>query len=170
VALEYYGADGQRCLIKDGYAKATVNYDERGNQVKVACFGLRDELAIDQSLGYQTAKNSYDDHGNCIALEYYGMDGKRCLTKGGYAKLTTNHDDNGRRLEQVEFDLEGNSTVKKYNQRGAQTEEAYFDKMGKPTTNKNGIARWTAKYEGANPADMTYLDRDGQPIASNQRR
>jgi hypothetical protein len=99
-------------------------------------------------------------------LEYYGVDGQCCLTKGGYAKLTAKYDDNGRQLEQVEFDVTGKSTVKKYDRGGKEIEEAYFDETGNPTTNKNGVGRWTAKYsEGANPSDMTYFDRDGKPIA-----
>jgi PDZ domain len=166
IAWEYYGADGQRCLAKDGYAKMTANYDERGNQVKVTCFGLRDEPAIDQSNGAHAVEQSYDERGNCIAWEYYGADGQRCLTKDGYAKMTANYDDRGRRLEQVEFDLTGKSTVKKYGRGGEEIEEAYFDETGNPTANQNGVARLTAKYsEGANPPDKTYFDRDGKPIA-----
>jgi hypothetical protein len=166
IAWEYYGMDGQRCLTKDGYAKVTANYDERGNQVTWACFGLQDEPIFTQSDGAHTVKKSYDERGNCIAREFYGVDGQRCLTKGGYVKLKASYDDRDRQLEQVEFDLTGKSTVKKYNRSGEETEEAYFDETGNPTTNKNGIARWTAKYlEGANPADWTYFDRDGKPIA-----
>jgi hypothetical protein len=166
VAWEYYGMDGRRCLVKDGYAKVTVNYDERGNQVTWACFGLRDEPTIDQSDGTHAVKKSYDKRGNCIVAEYYSVDGQRCLTKGGYVKLKAGYDESGRRLEQVEFDVIGKSTVRKYDQRGEEIEEAYFDETGNPTTNKNGVARQTVKYsEGTNPADMTYFDRDGKPIA-----
>ena len=166
VAWEDYGADGNRCLVKDGYAKVTASYDARGNQIAWACFGLHDEPVTAQSHGAHAIKMSYDEHRYCTAREYYGVDGKRCAPKGGYAKSTTNYDDSGRQLEQKEFDLGGNATVKKYDKRGRQIEEAYFDDAGKPTTNKNGIARWIAKGpEGTNQADITYFDRDGTPIA-----
>jgi eukaryotic-like serine/threonine-protein kinase len=111
VEVEYYGADGQRCLIKDGYAKFMSDYDDRGNEVKVACFGLRDEPAIDQSIGYQTAKMSYDEHGNHIAWEYYGADGQRCLTRDGYAKVTADYDERGNQLKWACFDLNGKPTI-----------------------------------------------------------
>ena len=94
------------------------------------------------------------------------MDGQRCLTKDGYAKLTAKYDDNGRRLEQVEFDVTGKSTVKKYDRGGREIEEAYFDEKHNPTTNKmvsrGGLRNFP---KDANPADMTYFDRDGKPIA-----
>jgi len=130
IALEFYGVDGQRCLTKDGYAKLTIEYDERGNKLKVASFGLRDEPVISQSGGHHAVKNSYDERGNRIAREFYGVDGQRCLTKVGYAKMTANYDDRGLRLEQVEFDLTGKSTVKKYGRGGEEIEEAYFGRNG----------------------------------------
>jgi C-terminal processing protease CtpA/Prc len=44
--------------------------------------------------------------------------------------------------------------------------EAYFEETGNSTA-KNGVARWTAKYdEGNNLADITYFDRDGKPTAA----
>src|SRR5260221_13382596 len=89
----------------------TANYDERGNQVKEASCGLRDDPAIDQSNGAHAVEQSYDERGNCIAREYYGADGQRCLTKGGYAKMRANYDDRGRRFEQAVLDLTGKSTV-----------------------------------------------------------
>jgi hypothetical protein len=166
ITWEFYGVDGKRCLVKDGYAKGTADYDHRGKQIRLAYFGLRDEPVINQSDGTHTVRNSYDGRGNCILWEYYGVDGQRCLTKDGYAKKTANYDDVGHQLEQVEFDLTGKSTVQKYNQRGWQIEEAYLDETGSSTANKNGVTRWTVKYdEDANVTDMTYFDRDGKPIA-----
>lgn len=91
----------------------------------------------------------YDDRSNTTAVEWYGLDGQRCLTKDGYAKTTAGYDDTGHPFEQVEFDLAGRSTVKKLGQRGEEIEEAYFDETSKPVTNKNGVARWSAKHEGA---------------------
>ena len=162
----YFDEAGKPVRSTDGYARFTASYDERGNQVEWACFGPGDEPAIDKSDGSHKVKSSYDESGNCTASEFYGVDGKPCLTKGGYARVTSNYDDFGHRLGQVEFDLTGNSTVKKYDQRGEQIEEACFNEAGRPTTNKNGITRWIAKDpEGVNHTDITYFGRDGTPIA-----
>ncbi len=165
ISWEYYDVEGQLSLTKNAYAKQTADYDEQGHTVRVACFGLRNEPVIEQSIGYQTAKMSYDERGNCIAWEYYGSNGRPRLTNGGYSKLTASYDDNVRQLEQVVFDLNGKSTAKKYDQGRNEIEEVYFDEMGRPTNNENGIARWTAKYsESDYPTDMNYYDRNGKPI------
>jgi len=50
----------KRCVIKDGYAKATADYDERGNQVAWACFGPHDKPAINKADGTHSVKKSYD--------------------------------------------------------------------------------------------------------------
>src|SRR5260221_12379246 len=51
IAREYYGADGQRCLTKDGYAKMTANYDERGSRVKQGDFDLPGKPTIKKYSG-----------------------------------------------------------------------------------------------------------------------
>ena len=38
IVIECYGIDGRRCLTKDGFAKMTADYDERGNKIEVATF------------------------------------------------------------------------------------------------------------------------------------
>jgi len=52
-----------------------------------------------------------------------------------------------------------------YDERGEEIEEAYFDETGRPTTNKNGIARWTTNHSEGAPADIEYFDRDRNSIA-----
>src|SRR6516164_8581342 len=58
--VEWYGIDGRRCLTKDGYAKVTTDYDERGNQVAWACIGLHDRPAINKADGTHPVNKSYD--------------------------------------------------------------------------------------------------------------
>jgi hypothetical protein len=162
----YFDEAGKPVRSADGYARFTASYNQRDDQVEWACFGPGDEPVINKSDGSHRVEKSFDESSNCTAWEFYGVDGKRCLTKGGYARGTANYDDFGNRLEQVEFDLTGNSTVKKYDQHGEQIEEACFNEAGKPTTNKNGITRWIAKgSEGTSHPDITYFGRDGTPIA-----
>src|SRR5260221_14606444 len=62
IAREYYGADGQRCLTKDGYAKMTANYDDRGSQVEQAEFDLTDKPTIKKySRGGEDDEAAYFD-------------------------------------------------------------------------------------------------------------
>jgi hypothetical protein len=101
-----------------------------------------------------------------ISIEYYDVDGNRCLSKDGYAKATSKYDDSGHQTQQVEFDLTGKSTVKIYDARGDQVEEAYFDEKGVLSPNSDGITRWTASYsDGSDPTNVTCFDHDGKPTA-----
>jgi hypothetical protein len=139
IAWEECGVDGKRCLVKNGYAKTTARYNERGNEVEWACFGLRDEPTIDQVFGNHMLKNTYDERGYRIGCEYYGVDGKPCLTKNGYAKVTA-----------------------KYDERGDEIEEAWFNESGNPIAS-NGVAKWTKNYdENGHATVMTYFDANGK--------
>ena len=100
-AVHYYG----------GLCEHYRDYDERGNRSQVGLLWLGDEPAIDQSDGYSQGKESYDEHGNCIAWEYYGADGRRCLTKDGYAKVTAEYDERGSQLKWACFDLNGKPAI-----------------------------------------------------------
>jgi hypothetical protein len=138
-ASELLGVDGKPCLIKNGYAKETVKYDERGNQVEWACFGLSDEPRINQSFGNHMFKYTYDERGYLVVQEYRGIDGKPCLVRNGYAKVTA-----------------------KYDERGHEIEEAWFDESGNPIAS-NGVARWDANFdEKGNATAVWYFDREGK--------
>jgi hypothetical protein len=173
IAVECYGVDGKRCLTKDGCAKMTADYDNRGNQITVAFFGLRDEPTINRSGGTHMVKKSYDERGNCIAWEYYGVDGKRCLVKDGYAKMTANYDERGNQIETAFFDEEGKpvrdnagiaSFTASYDERGNQIAGANFDEAGKPVRDNDGIASFTASYdEHGNKIEVATFDEGGKP-------
>ena len=178
ITWEEYGIDGKRCLIKNGYAKTTAKYDERGNEVEWACFGLRDEPTIDQSVGNHMVKNTYDERGYCITWEEYGVDGKRCLVKNGYAKTTAEYDKRGNEVEWACFGLRdeptmdqvfGNHMVKNtYDERGYKIGLEYYGLDGKPCLTKNGYAKVAAKYnERGDEIEEAWFDESGNPLATN---
>ena len=139
IAREMCGVDGKLCLVKNGFAKTTAKYDERGNPVEWAFFGLYGEPTIDQIWGYHILRAAYDERGYRISGECAGIDGKPRVAKTGYAKFTA-----------------------KFDERGRQIEEAWFDESGKPIA-KNGVAKWDTNFDGKGNATMVwYFDRNGK--------
>jgi hypothetical protein len=175
IVWEYYGVDGKRCVIKDGYAKATADYDERGNQVAWACFGLHDKPAIDKADGTHSVKKSYDSRGNCVAWEYCGVDGKRCLTKDGYAKETAIYDERGNRIEEAYFGLHDEPVIDQsssfqtakmsYDDRGNPISWEYYGVDGQRSATKDGYAKMTADYdERGNRIKEAYFGLHDEPV------
>ena len=145
IAWEYYGVDGQRCLTKRRLRQSDGRLRRARQPTQMGVLRLHNgNPAVDQSDGQSYGQESFTtQRGNCIAWEYYGVDGQRCLTKDGYAKVTADYDERGNRIKEAYFEETGNSTA------------------------KNGVARWTAKYDDGNYlADITYFDRDGKPTAA----
>jgi hypothetical protein len=163
IAGAFFDEGGKPVRDNEGLASFISSYDERGNRIAGAYFDEKGDPVRDYE-GFARFTASYDKRGNCIGIEY--VDGKRCLSKEGYAKATGKFDEGGHRIQVAGFDLAGNSTVKKYDLRGNEIEEAYLDETGGPRADQNGITRWTAKYsEDGNPADMTYFGQDEKPTA-----
>jgi PDZ domain len=165
-------------LNNEGYAKTTTKYDQHGNKVEWACFGLRDEPKIDQSLGNHMVKYTYDERGNTIAWEFYGVDGKLCLVKYGYAKMTAKYDERGNQVEWACFGLYSEPTIHQiwgyhiwkatYNERGCQISGEYAGIDGKPRVVKTGCAKFTAKFdERGRQIEEACFDESGIPIAKN---
>ena len=173
-----FDTSGKPCVNNDGYAKTTTKYDEHGNKVEWACFGLRDEPTIDQSLGNHMVKYTYDERGNTIASEFYGVDGKLCLVKYGYAKTTAKYDERGNQVEWACFGLYGEPTIYQiwgyhifkatYDERGCQISGEYAGIDGKPRVVKTGCAKFTAKFdEHGRQIEEACFDESGKPIAKN---
>jgi uncharacterized protein YuzE len=173
-----FDASGKPCVNNDGYAKSTAKYDDYGNKVEWACFGLRDEPAIDQSLGNHMVKHTYDERGNIIASEFYGINGKLCLVKYGYAKTTVKYDERGNPVEWACFGLHGEPTIDQfwgyhiskatYDQRGCPISGEYAGIDGKPRVVKTGCAKFTAKFdEHGRQIEEASFDESGNPIAKN---
>jgi YD repeat-containing protein len=177
VAIEWYGIDGRRCLKKEGYAKMTADYDERGNQIECAYFGLGDEPVITESLGFHRVKKSYDEPGKCIAWEYYGVDGKRCMIKDGYAKATADYDERGNQVAWACFGLHDKPAINKadgshrvdksYDCCGNCIAWEYYGVDSKRCLNKDGYAKKTAIYDKrGNRIEEAYFDEAGKPVRS----
>ena len=72
----YFGVDGKPCLCKDGYAKQTWKYDEKGNEIQIVFFDLNDKPIISKDIGKtRILIREYDENGEMIGMELYDLDG-----------------------------------------------------------------------------------------------
>ena len=197
-----FGADGKPCLHKDGYAGCKATYDERGNQTSESYFGtdgkpclhkegLPDGRAFRragkpdehvllrhrrQALPVQRRlcrmRRTYDQRGNRTSESYFGVDGKPCLGKHGYAGGNYFYK-RGNETSASYFGIDGKPCLDEdgvagwkaaYDERGNKISESYFDADGKLCLNKGGDAGWKVTYdERGNQTSVSYFGADGKP-------
>ena len=63
-------------LIGFGYAKKTSIYDDRGNMIEFACYGVDGSPCLSNS-GYAKCTMKYDDRNNVIEKLYYDIEGNQ---------------------------------------------------------------------------------------------
>ena len=122
--VAYFDEPGRPTRHKDGYARFTAKYDERGNQIEEAYFDEHGRPTRHKD-GYARLTAKYDERGNQIenrptSTSTASPPGTRTATPGAPPSTTSG---------------------------ATWTEEAYFDEAGRPTRHKDGYARLTAQYD-----------------------
>ena len=119
----YFDAQGRPTRNKDGFAKATVKYDEWGNH----------EGAYFDEQGRPTRNKVGYAKVDC-QVRRVGQHHRGGLLR----RQGRSHTGQG---------WESQPTRGAYDERGNVTEEACFDEQGRPTRHKDGYAKVTAKYD-----------------------
>ena len=174
-----FDASGKPCLTKEGYARTTGVYDKQGNTVEIAYFDENGMPTINQTIGSHLIKKTYDKLRNWIYAENFGVDGRPCLTKEGYSKVSRKCDERGNEVELACFGINGEPVVDQvdgyhilknaYDERGNRIEWDYFDVNGKPVPTKELYAKSTAKYDAhGNQVDWECFDVDGKPCLARE--
>jgi uncharacterized protein YkuJ len=65
----YFDVDGNPILHKDGYARWTARFDERGNRVEQAHFDADDHAVMVDGVGAK-ARYFYDDNDQLVSVVY----------------------------------------------------------------------------------------------------
>ena len=92
-------------LDKDGVARVTTKYDDRGNQVEEAVLRHRWKARARQR-GRCPVDHKYDNRGNQVEEAYFGIDGKPVLNTSGVARMTVKYD-GGNQVETAYFGTDG---------------------------------------------------------------
>jgi MTH538 TIR-like domain (DUF1863)/PDZ domain len=173
----YLSETGAPTIRRDyGVASLTRKYDELGNVVETAYFGVDGKPALDKN-GVARWTARYDARGNEVERTFFDVDGKPTLSADGFAHVTGRFDERGNKAEVAFFDVEGKPAISKdgiagtrwlFDERGNRVEEAYFAADGKSMLSRVlHVARATWRYdERGNQVEEAYFDVNGKPVLS----
>ena len=171
----YLGANGQPILTKNGYASITAKWDERGNQIEWACYGISLEPVLDIAEMSHMTRRTFDERGHTTAWTYLGTNGLPTRSSYGFAAGISKYDDRGNRLEWACFDEAGRPALNPpegyhmscqfYDERGNWTNWVFLNTNGQPILTRNGYASITAKWdERGNQIEWACFGTKSQPI------
>ena len=168
----YFDESGKRTRHKEGYAKITARYDERGNQIEWAYFDESGKPTRHKE-GYAKITARYDERGTEIERAYWDEAGKPARINAGYTRIIKVYDAGGKLTEDTSWGFDGSKgyarMTERYDARGNEIEEAYFDESGKPTRCKEGYAKVTGRHDGrGNRTEWAYYDEQGKPTRHNE--
>ncbi len=167
----YFDADGRPTVDVHGVAKYIREYDKRGNEVKVSCYGTNETLVLSKE-GNAGWIASFDDQGNEIARRFFGLDGQFVLTDDGIAGWNMAFNSRGLLESRVTVGPDQNPVLDKdgvaecrynYDDRGHVVRCSYFGANGEPALSIEGIAGWTAVYDHCgNMREQWFFDTNGK--------
>ena len=175
----YYGPNGEPVLSKkDGCHGWEAEYDEQGNQTVITYLGL-DGKSMSVADGYATLRMAYDSRGKVIQQTLYGVNGEPVQHKAGYYGWEAEYDEQGNQIVETYLGKDGTPmpgadgyvTLRlAYDSRGNVIRVTYHAANGDAVkSTKDGYYGWEAKYDEQGNKTMTYLAKDGKPIAGEQR-
>lgn len=89
------GTSSEPVLHAQGYHRFTIRFDEQGNPVETAYFGIDGKPVIPNPPGWSRMSQSYNDKGRLVRTTYFGSDGQPMIGPHGYATLTTEYSADG---------------------------------------------------------------------------
>lgn len=196
----YLGQNGKKMQLKNGIASIRYDYQKAAaGLLGVAWLNISDKpvkeykfvLDANQNFSersfYLNGKPGYEDgyfkvkyhfhQGHCVEAACFGIDGKPCLNKDGYAKITCKYDDRGNCIEWAYFGIDGKICFNKngfakgvcgYDEFGNCMLWACFDADGKPCLSKKGFAKVICIYDKlGNRIIDVYFGPDGKLCRNN---
>lgn len=146
VRVAYYDSVGKPMVCDGGkFAEVRWNFDARGNNTEESYHGLNGELVCHSLFQYAVKLMRYDKRGNVQTQIYLNAERRRMACSDGYAEIRF-----------------------KYDEKGHQIEESYWDADGAPTLNTRlGVARvvWTYDNKG-HIISRLYFDIHGNHISN----
>jgi hypothetical protein len=173
VESSYFGADNKPVKLALGYHSVHRTYDNHHNAFEFRYYGLRGE-PIEISGGYARRLQHVDKYGNLIDEAILRLNGTPVSFRG-CSQHVNKYDARQRRIEERCVGLDGHLAFRtdgfavrrfQYDERGNQTEAAYFGTQNEPI-------RWYQKVQHTtksvydthdNKIEETYLDIDGRPM------
>lgn len=156
-----------------GFAAAQLTWDDYGNLIETAFFGI-DSKPINPIGNASRTVCTYDENGYRSSMKFYDADGSP-YTKVGYCAITYVNNRNGNILEEKYLDQNGKIASqrflikRKYDGANNMTEEAFFNNSG-ATNCSFGFHKAVYKYNTSNQCiETAYYDTSNRLTNAYQR-
>ena len=162
--------------LAKGYASLTKIYDEIGNVQTETYFDQKGEETA-CSDGYSRWLRTYNANKKVTSESFQDSSGNPVIKKStGYAKVEYNYDENGNKLTESFFGVDGSPILGSkccagiqytYNEKNKCTKEVYVGVDGKPVVTTSGFAGIAREYDDKGALISTVnLDASGKAITS----
>ena len=147
---------------KDGYARWTAKYDERGNKTEEAYFDPGGNSVRSED-GYARMVGNYDKQRHLTDAAFFDEHGEKLY------RMALSYDDEGRITRRELSGLDGKDGFASKRQilddKGNVVEEAYFDGAGRPTLDSGGISVVRRTYDkNRKLIGAAFFDTNGEPV------
>lgn len=169
-----FGADGKPVVVNNMAAEGRLEYDKRGNIVKLLSYDGYGKK-VNGKNGWYEKRFGYNDAGDLTSEEYFALDGKPVLDKqtGVHKAISTYN--KMRMIESISlYDTNGKPIVGatgfatkkyKYNNQNQLTEISYYGVDGRPMDLGGNYHREVYYYKGGSPYKCELFDKGGRKIA-----
>lgn len=150
VRRRFFGADGQPCFHKDGYAGWERTFAGQKHPIRFIWLDPEGRPWVSPKEHVAGWTSDYDSRGNEICRRYLGADSQPCLHTDGSAGWEETFDEKAQSTRYAWLDLTGKPWVNPgvnvagwnsaYDTRGNEIRRTYFGPDGKPCLHKDGNA------------------------------
>lgn len=170
-----FGSDGKPIIADNIAAEGRLEYDKRGNIIKVQCYDGYGKKINGLRAWYET-QFGYNDAGDRISEAYFSIDGKPVEDNtSGYHKTTISYNDMRMPDSQSYYDKSGKltnisagyATIKtKYNNQNQRTEISYYGSNGNPVDCNGGWHKEVYSYSNGKESKVILYDKYNRKYAS----
>ncbi|MBC7820784.1 MAG: serine/threonine protein kinase, partial [Planctomycetaceae bacterium] len=169
---EFVGTNGKVCNNKDGFAGIIFRH-ENGDEIERTYVDASGQpvLTNEKFAGW---RSEFDADGNEKRREFFGIDGKPTRDPNGCMGWTEMHQA-GHLKERTFFgyddSADGIAAMRNcFDPEGNVVEAWYLDPQEHKVAHRlEGQAGWKSRFEKGHEVERTYVDRDGQPMLTNQK-
>ncbi len=175
VKRSYLTAEGNPCILPDGYASIEYSYDDKGAVlIREQYLDVLRHPAANKALGYSRKDIIVNEAENIVFERYYNAQGKPTSGKEGYHAKVQSYDDYGCLLAELYsgidnslvFNSQGYARVDyTYNDSRQRISTTYLDTEDRPVIHKErGYATWRGAFDpDGKQMGYSYFDADGNP-------
>ncbi|MEO7331835.1 MAG: serine/threonine-protein kinase, partial [Minicystis sp.] len=170
-ALTFLDADGAPLVRTDGVARATIRWDERGDEIERAFFDTSGKPALN-SFGVAMIRQKRDASGNLIERAFFDTSGKPASQRDGYAVWRARYDPHGCQIARSFHGPDDRPVVNKLgfaemrstcDEQGREIMRAHFGVEGEPVTAREGFSSYQVRYDArGNEIERAFFGQDGK--------